>query len=207
MKKIVFASQNEKKVAEIKRMANGMVEIVSLADIPEVANFPQVEENGTTFYENALIKATYWSQRLKMPVIAEDSGIEIEALDGYPGVQTKRCIEELLPGANINVDNPSDLYPRLLKLMQESDNPSTKAAWICAIAFVDSKNTTAIQSYLHGNMCECAGENVFGFDQYFKPLGYNCTLSELGPSTKDKIGPRGKCYKIIVKQLEESTIK
>lgn len=94
MKQIVFASCNPKKTEEMQRMAPDNIKIVCLKDIPEAANLPQAEENGTTFLENATIKAKYWAEKLKMPVIAEDSGIEIDALDGYPGVYTKRCLEK-----------------------------------------------------------------------------------------------------------------
>lgn len=203
MKQIVFASKNPKKVEEIKRMASGVgnLEILSLSEIDEVSEIPQVEETGNAFFENAIIKATYWANKLNMPVIAEDSGLEIEALNGYPGVHTKRCIKQLVPEADINVDKPGELYPILLKLMSESGNPSTKANWVCAMALVDSKNTTSYQTFVPGNMCPCAGEAEFGFDQYFKVDGYSNTLAELSPRKKDEIGPRKKCFQVILSQI------
>ncbi len=78
--KIVLASKNAKKAIELERMAKGKIEILSLKDIPEAKDIPQAEENGTTFIENARIKAKYWANKLNMPAIGEDSGIEIEAL-------------------------------------------------------------------------------------------------------------------------------
>ena len=167
MRKIVFASWNHKKTAEIQRMTPEGIKFVCLKDIPEAADVPQAEENGTTFKENATIKAKYWAEKLNMPVLAEDSGIEIDALNGYPGVYTKRCIEKLRPGAKANTDKPDELYPVLLELMAESGNPSTQAKWVSAMAFIDSEKEVFATEYLLGDMCPCAGERVFGFDQYF----------------------------------------
>lgn len=201
MKQIVFASCNPKKAQEMQRMAPENIKIICLKDIPEVANLPQAEENGKTFLENATIKAKYWAEKLKMPVIAEDSGIEIDALDGYPGVYTKRCLEKLCPGANVNVDNPGELYPIILDLMSESGNTDTTAHWVTAMAFIDNERTIYVEEKLDGDMCQKAGQREFGFDQYFKAKGYNKTLSELSPEEKDKIGPRRKAFETILKAI------
>ncbi|MBR2786990.1 MAG: non-canonical purine NTP pyrophosphatase [Clostridia bacterium] len=201
MKRIVFASWNPKKAAEMQRMAPEGIQVICLKDIPEAVNVPQAEENGTTFKENATIKAKYWVEKLNMPVLAEDSGIEIEALNGYPGVYTKRCIEKLRPGANVNVDKPEELYPILLELMAESGNASTQAQWVSAMAFIDSEREVFATEYLLGDMCPCAGERKFGFDQYFKPAGFDKTLSELDPEEKDNIGPRKRAFERILDQL------
>ena len=201
MKKIIFASWNSEKTAEIQRMAPEDIEVVSLNDMPEATNVIQAEEDGTTFLENAIIKAKYWAEKLNMPVLAEDSGIVIDALNGYPGVYTKRCIEQLCPRANVNVDNPDELYPVLLKLMKESDSTSTTAYWVSAIAFIDKQRTIYAEESLRGDMCPCAGERKFGFDQYFKPCGFDKTLSELTPEEKDKIGPRKKAFENVLNQL------
>lgn len=201
MKKIVFASWNPKKAVEIQRMAPEDIKIVCLKDIPEAVNVPQAEENGTTFLENATIKAKYWAEKLNMAVLAEDSGIVIDALDGYPGVYTKRCLEKLCPGANVDVDKPAELYPILLELMAESGNTDTVAHWVSAMAFIDSERTIYAEESLYGNMCPCAGEREFGFDQYFKAKGSDKTLSELAPEEKDKIGPRKRVFERILSQL------
>lgn len=199
--KIVFASWNPKKAAEIQRMAPENIQVVCLKDIPEAANIPQAEENGATFEANAIIKAKYWANQLNLPVLAEDSGIVIDALNGYPGVYTKRCIQDLRPGANVNVDKPDELYPVLLELMEESGNPSTTAHWVSAMAFASSDKTLLAEESLDGDMCHCAGEKEFGFDQYFKPNGSEKTLSELTPEEKDKIGPRKKAFQNILNML------
>ena len=201
MKTIAFASCNSKKAAEIQRMAPKSIKIICLKDIPEAANVAQAEENGTTFLENATIKAKYWAEKLNMAVLAEDSGIVIDALNGYPGVYTKRCIEQLRPGANVNVDKPSELYPVLLELMEESGNTDTSASWVSAMVFIDSERTIYAEEALHGDMCQCAGEREFGFDQYFKAKGFDKTLSELTPEEKDEIGPRKRAFESILNQL------
>lgn len=201
MKRIVFASWNPKKAAEIQRMVPEGIEVCCLKDIPEAANVPQADENGTTFLENATIKAKYWAEKLNMAVLAEDSGIVIDALNGYPGVYTKRCLEQLRPGADVNVDNPAELYPVLLELMAESGNTDTTAHWVSAMAFIDSERTIYAEESLHGDMCPCAGKREFGFDQYFKAKGFDETLSELTPDEKDKIGPRKKAFESILNQI------
>ena len=201
MKTIVFASCNLKKAAEMQRMAPEGIKIVCLKDIPEAANVPQADETGTTFMENATIKAKYWAEKLNMTVLAEDSGIVIDALNGYPGVYTKRCIEKLRPGANVNVDKPAELYPLLLELMAESGNADTTAHWITAMVCIDSSRTFYAEEALHGDMCQCAGEREFGFDQYFKANGFEKTLSELTPEEKDEIGPRKRAFKNILEQI------
>lgn len=201
MKTIVFASCNPKKAAEIQRMVHDCIKVVCLKDIPEAADVPQAEENGKTFIENATIKARYWAEKLNMPVLAEDSGIEISALNGYPGVYTKRCIEKLHPGANVNADKPDELYPLLLELMAESGDDSTEAKWFSAMAFIDGEKEVFATEYLLGDMCPRAGEREFGFDQYFKPVGMDKTLSELEPEEKDMIGPRKKAFESILKDI------
>lgn len=201
MKKIIFASFNPKKAEEMQRIAPKNIEIVCLKDIPEASKISQAEETGKTFLENAIIKAKYWAEKLKIPVIAEDSGIVIDALNGYPGVYTKRCLEQLCPDTNVNVDKPSEIYPILLKLMEESGNTDTTAYWVSAMAFIENEKIIYVEEKLEGDMCQCAGQREFGFDQYFKAKGYNKTLSELCPEEKDKIGPRKKALENILKAI------
>lgn len=208
MKKIVFASWNSKKAAEIQRIAPEGIKILCLTDIPEIANVPQADETANTFLGNAVIKARYWHDKLNLPVLAEDSGIEIAALNGYPGVYTKRCIEQLRPGSNVNVD-PAQLYPLLLELMAESGSADTSACWCSAMAYVESKKafvepTLYTEQYLHGDMCSCAGEHEFGFDQYFRAKGFDKTLAELSPIEKDMISPRSKALEQIFKLIKET---
>lgn len=201
MKTIVFASMNPKKAEEIQRMAPKCINVLSLKDIPEADGIPQAEENGRNFLENATIKAKYWAKKLNMPVLAEDSGVQIYALKGYPGVYTKRCVDHLRPGANINEDNPSELYPLLLELMAESGNDSTHALWVSAMAYIDSKQELFANERILGDMCPCAGDRVFGFDQYFKPVGSEKTLAQMSPEEKDRIGPRLKAFESIFTRL------
>ena len=201
MKTIVFASMNNKKAEEIKRMAPEGIKVLCLKDIPEAEGIPQAEENGRSFIENAQIKAKYWAEKLNMPVLAEDSGIEIYALQGYPGVYTKRCIEHLCPGSKVDVDNPSELYPTLLRLMAESGNSTKAAKWVSSMVYIDGNKYLYASEHIFGEMCECSGKRQFGFDQYFRPISSTKTLSEMTPEEKDKIGPRLKAFNRIIRQL------
>ena len=205
--KIVLVSKNPKKAVEMQRMANELVNenviIVSLSDIPEAQMEEQAEENGTTFMENAIIKAEYWAKKLQMPALAEDSGIMIDALDGAPGVETKRAIAKFFPGQDINVDRPSEYYPKLLEMMKASGDTSKRASWVSAmaLAFTDGRPNIEAQNILYGEMCECAGIREFGFDQYFIPEEYHETLSEMEIAKKDAIGPRYKSLKEIFAKI------
>lgn len=199
--KIVLATKNPKKVVELQRMAPSSIEILCLKDVEEALKIPQAEETGETFIENARIKALYWAEKLQMPAIGEDSGIEIDALNGAPGVYTKRCMEKYCPSEDINVDNPRELYPKILEVMASSGNASKKAKWVSAIvlALPNGESIEAVSS-LSGEMCECAGDHEFGFDQYFKPDGFEETLSQLAPAKKDEIGPRRKAFMQVLEQ-------
>ena len=197
--KIVLATKNPKKVVELQRMAPDEIQIVCLSEIEEAKNIPQVEETGKTFLENAEIKAKYWAEKLQMVTIGEDSGIEIDSLNGAPGVYTKRCMESFCPGEDINVDNPGELYPKILELMGKRKNKSKRAHWVSAIALASPDGDVIKAAFaLDGEMCECKGEREFGFDQYFKPNGFDETLSEMNPETKDKIGPRRKAFLYVI---------
>lgn len=204
---IVFASKNKKKAEELQRMAGKEVKILCLKDIPETEKIPQAEETGTTFIENAKIKAEYWAEKLQMPALGEDSGIEIDALDGAPGVYTKRSMAILCPGEDINVDKPSELYPKFLELMKKSGNISKKAHWVTAmvLAYPDKTNIEVVNQ-LDGEMCDCAGEHEFGFDQYFRPEGKEQTLSEMKPEEKDSIGPRQKSFEDILSKIHQKLL-
>lgn len=205
--KIVLASKNQKKVEEMQRIADellaGSITVISLSDVPQAKGVEQAEENGTTFLENARIKARYWAKKLQMPALAEDSGIEIDALDGAPGVYTKRAIEKLCPNVEINTDRPGEFYPKLLQIMSQTGNPSKKAKWVCAmvLAFHDKDEKIEAQNEICGEMCECAGTREFGFEQYFRPDGSIQTLSEMQPQEKDAIGPRYKSLKDILTRI------
>ena len=201
--KVVFASKNKKKALELQRMAKEKIELIVLSDIKESENIPQAEENGNTFLENARIKAKYWADKLNMIALAEDSGIEIDALNGAPGVYTKRCIEEYCNGENVNEDKPSELYPKILEAMKKSGNESKVAHWISSmvLAYPNNEKTIEAINSIDGEMCECRGTREFGFDQYFRPNNCNKTLSEMEPEEKDKIGPRLKTFEKILEQI------
>ena len=85
--------------------------------------------------------------------------------------------------------------------MAESENKDTTAHWVTAMAFIDNERTIYVEEKLDGDMCQCAGQREFGFDQYFKAKGYDKTLSELSPEEKDNIGPRKKAFETILKAI------
>ena len=205
--KIVLASKNQKKVRELQQIAKEVtskdIEVICLSDIPEIDGYPQAEENGVTFLQNARIKAEYWAEILDMPALGEDSGIEIDALGGAPGVYTKRSIEFLCPGENVDEDKPDKLYPKFLELMEKSKNPSKKAHWVSSMVLFmpDTMKKISAINTLTGEMCECKGEREFGFDQYFKPESSDKTLAEMTIEEKNAIGPRRKSFEEILSKI------
>ena len=207
--KIVLASKNQKKVRELQKIAQEIaskdkdIDVICLSDIPDIDGYPQAEENGATFLQNARIKAEYWAEILDMPALGEDSGIEIDALGGAPGVYTKRSIAILCPGEKIDEDKPEELYPKFLELMKKSKNPSKKAHWVSSMVLVmpDTMKRISAINTLTGEMCECKGERQFGFDQYFKPENSTKTLAEMTIEEKNAIGPRGKSFKEILSKI------
>ena len=205
--KIVLASKNQKKVRELQQIAKEItskdIEVICLSDIPEIDGYPQAEENGATFLQNARIKAEYWAEILDMPALGEDSGIEIDALGGAPGVYTKRSIAIRCPGEKIDEDKPEELYPKFLELMKKSKNPSKKAHWVSSMVLVmpDTMKRISAINTLTGEMCECKGERQFGFDQYFKPENSTKTLAEMTIEEKNAIGPRKKSFEEILSKI------
>lgn len=193
--KILLASSNQGKIREICEIFSNQ-EIITNSQAFGCLN---VEENGKTFGENALLKAFALYKNLEqidnLIVLADDSGLCVEALDGEPGIYSARY-------ANIGkkeVDNASDeanLFYLLEKLAQKSLKTS-RAQFICAIAAVGNIRGKYIENIQIGELVgqvidENRGENGFGYDPIFIPEGFDCTLAQLSLEEKNKISHRKK---------------
>ncbi|MDI6744083.1 MAG: XTP/dITP diphosphatase [Thermodesulfovibrionales bacterium] len=180
---IVLATRNKKKVEEIKRIVRDMpVTIYTLDDFPEC---PEVEEDGKTFDENAVKKARAVSKYTKMPALADDSGLEVYALNGAPGVLSARYV-----GGNAN-DKRN--YEKLLNEMKSVKSEDRGARFVCciALAFPDGKVETFI-GYAEGRIgTEPKGSNGFGYDPVFYPKGHERTFAEMSDKGKDLLSHRG----------------
>ncbi len=184
MKKIVFATGNKGKMNEIRQIMSDMdVEILSMK---EAGIHIDIEENGTTFEENALIKARAIAKETDAIVLADDSGLEIDYLDKAPGVLSARYLGEDTPYSIKNA--------HILELLQNIPKEQRTARFVCAIAavFPNGKEVTTYATIEGEIAYQSEGENGFGYDPIFYVPEYNKTTAQLDPEEKNKISHRGK---------------
>lgn len=181
-KKIALASGNKNKIREITEMLSPLgYEIVSQHDVG--ADF-EIEETGKTFEENAGIKARALYEFCKTAVIADDSGLEVDFLDGAPGVYSHRYAGE-------NADD-KDRYNKLLNEMKDVPDEKRGAQFVCAICYIDEDgNEHYVRGVCRGKIgYEPIGENGFGYDPVF--MYGDKSLAQLSPEEKNKISHRAK---------------
>ncbi len=193
MKKIFIASKNKGKVEEIRSYLTGFgFEIFSLLDSPEI---PDVAETGSSFEENALLKAKAVYDVVNIPVLADDSGLEVDALGGSPGIFSARFSGVAATDEENN-----------LKLLEELKNlPLEKrtARFICVLVLYDGMNSRYFDGACEGKIAfSPSGHNGFGYDPLFIPAGYEQSFGELGYSVKSKISHRAKALLSLKKFLD-----
>jgi len=199
--KIVFATNNQHKLSEIRSILGESVEVLSLKDIGCDVDIP---ETGTTLEENALQKAQYIYDHYHMDVFADDTGLEVETLNGAPGVYSARYAS--LPDNPVKSDSAShdseSNMTRLIYELQGKDN--RKARFRTVIALIQKKNVcpcgcTSIkevhqfEGIVEGEIIqERRGGEGFGYDPIFQPDGYDQTFAELGMDIKNHISHRAR---------------
>ena len=199
MKKIVLATANTHKVIEFQRILNELLPDLELVAASQFPGVPEFEETGSTFAENALIKARAINEFTKLPALADDSGLVVEALNGAPGIFSARY-------AGINADDKANVM-KLLNEIKGLDQSLLSAKFECAIALVDKSQDLelVVDGQMPGQVIkEVRGENGFGYDPIFVPQGLTKTSSELSDADKDKISHRGIALRkmsVILKQL------
>ena len=194
MKKIVLASKNLDKVREMRIVLSSLpLEILSLADF---ADIPDAVEDGATFEENALIKARYYVRRTNLACLADDSGLEVEALDGLPGVRSARF-------AGYHADDATN-NRKLLDELSRHNVTQSAAAYRCALAFVDTDDTQIVTvGKIAGTIKNIAqGSGGFGYDPYFY-LDLNRTMAQLSVDEKNSVSHRGAALREMVLKLRE----
>ncbi|MDZ4816240.1 MAG: RdgB/HAM1 family non-canonical purine NTP pyrophosphatase [Verrucomicrobiota bacterium] len=207
--KIVIATGNAHKLGEISDIIHGflpMIEILSLSEVPAV---PEVIEDAGTIEGNAIKKAVEISNALMEAaysydfVLADDTGLEVDALDGCPGVLSARyAADETKPGENVSERNNQKLL-RELSLARAAGKPST-ARFKCVIAL--ARSGALVQTF--EGLCpghiieEQKGKAGFGYDPLFIPNGHDQTFSELGQEVKNRISHRGLALAQLVKYLK-----
>ncbi len=196
MEKVVLATGNKKKVEELNALLAGMDYTV----VPQSEfNVESVPETGTTFVENAIIKARHAARITGLPAIADDSGIEVDALLGRPGVYSARYAG----------DDTSD-QDNLEKLLEEMNGvPAVlrTARYWCVLVYMrhaDDPTPIICQASWEGTLAtEPAGENGFGYDPIFNVPDLDCTAAELDPATKNSLSHRGKALAQLAEALQE----
>jgi XTP/dITP diphosphohydrolase len=190
MKRILVATNNTGKVTELRALLAGVdIDLVTLRELEH----REIDEIGSTFVENAELKAAGYALQAGLPAIADDSGLEVDALDGRPGVHSARY-----GGA----DTPFETKIEILLDEIESSARSTRAArFVCAISIAD-KNGNILET--KSGICEgsialnARGLGGFGYDPVFIPDGYDETFGELSNEIKSKISHRGRAFREII---------
>ncbi|WP_345239981.1 XTP/dITP diphosphatase [Pontibacillus salipaludis] len=194
MKKIVVATHNEGKVREFRQLFSKYnIETLSLDDLDQ--NLPEVEETGETFEENAELKASTISSILNVPVIADDSGLVVDALDGSPGVYSARYAGE-----------PKDDQKNLEKVLSELKGEKNRTArFVCVLALsIPGQNVVFERGTCEGHLTEEPhGESGFGYDPIFIPDGYKATMAEIGADEKNKISHRSRALSKIEDSIHQ----
>ena len=194
MKKIVLASKNSDKVKEIRLILKNLpVEILSLADFDDL---PDAVEDGSTFEENAIIKAKFFREQTGLACLADDSGLEVDALGGLPGVHSARF-------AGYHADDKTN-NQKLLDELKKINVTESAADYRCALAFVDTDGTEILtEGRIDGKIKIVAqGSGGFGYDPYFY-IDDERTMAQLSVDEKNLISHRGAAVREMVLKLKE----
>ena len=200
-RKIIFATGNENKMKEIRMILADLG--MPILSMKEAGISVDVVEDGTTFEENALIKATEIAKEVEnCIVLADDSGLEIDYLNKEPGIYSARYA-----GENTSYDIKNNL---LLERLAGVPDEKRTARFVCAVAaaFPDG-STEVVRGTIEGRIgYEIAGENGFGYDPIFYVPEYGCTTAEMDPETKNELSHRGnalRAMRLIMEKKYEDT--
>ena len=194
MQKIVLASGNQGKLIELQTILSANnVELIPQAYF----NISEVEETGLSFVENALIKARHACVKTGLPCIADDSGIEVDALDGEPGIYSARYSDTY--GSSADADNNA----KLLQELEQVPDLDRTARFQCVIVFLrhekDPMPLICQGSWKGRIMFKEIGENGFGYDSLFYVPTHQCTSAELQPEIKNSLSHRGQALRQLLK--------
>ena len=206
--KIVFATNNQHKLDEIRSILGDNIEVLSLKDIGCDVDIP---ETGQTLEENALQKAQYIYDHYHMSVFADDTGLEVEALNGAPGIYSARYAS-MVDGSSVSHDSEANMAC-LLKELGENNNRKARFRTvialilkkdICPCGCTSVKEIHQFEGIVEGEIIrERRGGEGFGYDPIFQPDGYDKTFAELGMGIKNHISHRARA----VQKLAEFLLK
>lgn len=191
--RLVVATRNAHKTAEIREMIGGRYEVLDATAFPEL---PEVEETGTSFLENATLKAVAVSREVEGLVLSDDSGLEVDALDGRPGVWSSSFGGEEGNHAKNNQ-----------RMLREMDGVADRAArFRCVMVLARGGEVVAdFSGLVEGRILETpSGEGGFGYDPLFAPEGYEESFAELGSEVKNTMSHRGRALAQVMDWLEQN---
>jgi XTP/dITP diphosphohydrolase len=188
--RVILATRNAHKVAELRRILAAAGFDGELAGLDAFPDAPDVPETGSTFADNALLKARAIAAFTGLAAVADDSGLTVDALHGMPGILSARWSGK----------HGDDLANLDLVLRQLTDVEQRGAAFVCAAALVDPATSRewTVTGVLPGSLTRAPrGSNGFGYDPIFVPVGLTSTTAELTPGEKDAISHRGRAFRAL----------
>jgi XTP/dITP diphosphohydrolase len=194
MNRIVLASNNPGKLREIQALAAGKLELLLQSDYA----VPEVEETGLSFVENALLKARHAARYTGLPAFADDSGLEVDALHGAPGIRSARYAG---PGAS-----DAENLQKLLQDLADIPEHQRRARFQCVVVYMKhAEDATPLicQGTWEGRILPAPrGENGFGYDPVFYVPTHHCSSAELPPAVKNSLSHRGKALRQLFTALD-----
>lgn len=190
MKELVFATHNEHKTLEVRELLSGRYKVLNLRDIGCTTDIP---ETGNSFAENAALKSQYVIDHYKIDCFADDSGLEIEALNQEPGIFSARYSGKKDDRENLKL---------VLQKMEGQEN--RKARFRTVISLVRNNEHFLFEGIIYGNIRETpSGDQGFGYDPIFEPLGYTQTFAEMSMVQKNEISHRALAMAKLITFLKE----
>lgn len=196
--RILVGTKNAGKVRELKKLLADVP--VELHSLDEFENIVEPEETGDTFAENADLKAVYYSEKTGLAALADDSGLEVTALNGAPGVYSARY-------AGKDSSN-AEKIAKLLEDLEKSESEDRSARFVCVISLTNEKGEIIFQAegVCDGEIANAPrGENGFGYDPVFIPEGFGETFGELSSEVKSDLSHRAKAIRKIIRFLRGFT--
>jgi len=194
--KLLLASGSAHKVAELRRILDRQAVLVEVVGLGDIDPYPEPVENGSTFEDNALIKARAGFAMSGLPTLADDSGIEVDVLNRMPGVRSARWAgTHAADGDNLSL---------LMRQIDDVEPDRRTARFVCAMALLWPGGQTVLRGVVEGRLTtELRGEHGFGYDPVFLPDGYDRTTAEMSDEEKDAISHRGRALRAMIPHIEE----
>jgi len=194
MEKLIFATSNEKKIKEVREILGASYEVVSLADI----NFQgEIPEPFDTIRENSVHKAQFFCEKMNLACIAEDSGLEVDYLNGKPGAYSARYAGE----------ERNDIKNYQMVLTEMGETSQRAARFVSIITFKNKETERVFEGSMSGSIAHAPiGPNGFGYDPIFVPDGYTRTNAELSTDEKNAISHRRKALDLMTEYFRELNI-